>query len=69
MKQVLDGADAEVIKKIDLWQNDEMIYKMKSKFGLFEISSDCWDGIFIMAPKNQPAIKLLEEMFSASEYF
>jgi hypothetical protein len=69
MKQVLAQADFEIIKTIDFWQNDEMIYKIKSKFGNFELSSDNWGCMFIMAPDNQPAIKSLAALFSESASF
>lgn len=69
MKSVLAQADIEVIEKHDLWQNDEMLYKMNSKFGEFELSSDNWDSIFILAPENQPAIKALASLFSESCQF
>jgi len=69
MKQVLAKADIEVIEKVDLWENDEMIYKMRSKFGEFELSSSNYGSIFIMAPKNQLAIKSLGALFSESNNF
>ena len=69
MKSVLAKADMEVIKKHDLWQNDEMLYKMNSKFGEFEVSCDNWGSIFILAPDNQPAIKALASLFSESCQF
>ena len=69
MKQVLAKADIEVIEKIDLWQNDEMIYKMRSKFGEFELSSSNCGSIFIMAPENQRAIESLSALFSVSNSF
>jgi hypothetical protein len=50
-------------------QNDEMIYKMQSKFGEFELSSDNYGCIFIMAADNQPAIESLGTLFSDSNSF
>ena len=69
MKKVLAEANADVIEKIDLWQNDEVIYKMKSQFGSFEISSDNYGCIFIMAPDNQPAIVAISSLLSKSNIF
>lgn len=69
MKAVLAEADIKVIGKLDLWQNDEMLYKIDSKFGKFEISSDNWGCVFILAPDNQPAINSLASLFSESSQF
>lgn len=69
MRSVLDQASVELIEKIDLWQNDEVIYKMKSQYGEFELSSNNWGCIFIMAPDNQAAIKALGVLFSGSHKF
>jgi len=69
MKAVLEKADMKVLEKIDLWQNDEFIYKMQSKFGEFELSTSNYGGIFILAPDNQLAIESLGALFSHSEHF
>lgn len=69
LKQVLAKADVEVIDKTDLWQNDEMIYKMQSKYGEFELSSSNYGCIFITAQTNQAVIKSLAKLFSESGTF
>jgi hypothetical protein len=65
MKEVLTKANVEVIRKRDLWENDEIIYYMDSDFGEFELSSNNYGCIFIMAPKNQAAIVKLGEAFDS----
>ena len=69
MKQVLGRVNAEVLEKVDLWQNDEVIFKMKSKLGEFELSNNNYDCMFIMAPSNQSAIETLGELFAESTQF
>lgn len=69
LMQVFAKAGIESTQKIDLWQNDEVIYTMRSSFGEFELSSDNWGYVFIMAPNNQPAIRLLEKILVDSALF
>jgi hypothetical protein len=69
MKAVLAKVKVDVIEKIDLWQNDEIIYRMTSSLGEFELSSDNYGCIFIIATENQDAIKKLGHIFASSEYF
>ncbi len=68
-KNVLSVCNAHSKKKIDLWFNDELIYNMDSDFGKFEISTDNWGNLFIIAEENQKAINLLDEIISKNDLF
>jgi hypothetical protein len=69
MKSVLAVVNAKAAETTDLWQNDEIIYKMTSSIGEFDISSSNYGCIFILAPNNQDAIKKLGECFAGSDSF
>ena len=69
MKEVLAKINTKLIEKIDLWQNDEIIYKMTSDCGEFELSSNNFECLFIKAPSNQAAIKTIGSALAASGLF
>jgi hypothetical protein len=69
MWQVFDKFEIKVISKEDFWGNDEIIYKMQSAFGGFDLSSDNHGFIFILAPENQATIKSLAALLSESGFF
>jgi hypothetical protein len=69
MKEALAKINAELVEKIDLWQNDEIIYRMKSNYGGFEISSDNYGNVFILAPSNQAAITAIGLVLASSPSF
>ncbi len=48
---------------------DEMLYHIKSDIGKFQISSDSWGGVFILADNNQKAINELGNLLSQDDRF
>ena len=69
MKEALAEINAELVEKLDLWQNDEIIYRMKSNCGDFDISSDSYGNFFILSPGNQAAIKKMGLVLASSPFF
>jgi len=69
LRKALLRIGAELERKEDLWQNDEILYHMSSDVGKFQISSDNYGCVFILVPGNQPAIKTLGAALSASGLF
>ncbi len=69
MKEALAEINAELVEKLDLWQNDEIIYRMKSNCGDFDISSNSYGSIFILSPDNQTAIKKIGLVLASSPSF
>ena len=53
----------------DLWMNDEVLLQITSDEGSFLLSKDIWDFAFIMAEKNQSAIKCVDEILNNSNLF
>lgn len=45
---------------IDAWANDEIIVNVSSDYGNFLLSKDIWDGVFIMASRNQDGLLKLD---------
>jgi len=52
MKEALAEINAELVEKLDLWQNDEIIYRMKSNCGDFDISSDSYGNFFHLVARQ-----------------
>lgn len=69
LKESLAAINAQLVEKIDLWQNDELIFKMNSDCGQFEISSNNYGSMFIHAPDNQIAIQTIGQALSKSPLF
>jgi hypothetical protein len=53
----------------ELWMNDEVIFKVNSALGRFEISKDVWDLVFIMAHHNQPCVTGISALLNADKRF
>ena len=69
LKEALAKVNAELVEKLDLWQNDEIIYRMKSDCGEFDISSNNYGSIFVLAPHNQAAITTIGLALASSPSF
>jgi hypothetical protein len=69
MRLVLENFYAKVTNKTNLWQNDQMIYKMQSSAGRFDISIDNYGCTFINSAENQTGIKATAKAFSESVAF
>jgi len=69
LKEVFDQAEIVTTKKEDLWMNDEVLYHMVGECGEFQLSSDNWGSIFILANENQKAIGYLSNLLINSGAF
>ncbi len=69
LKNALKKLNCKTISKEDCWMNDEFIYNMNSQFGEFEISSDSYGEVFIIAETNQIAILEIEKALIESGEF
>lgn len=69
LKKALSSLDPFLIKKEDIWMNDEMFYHFDSIAGPYSISYDIWDSIFILANNNQEAIPKIETALLDSGLF
>ena len=83
--EFLSGADKDVFFKdllhalaplhpvfkgtVDLWMNDEILVNIDSAMGIFEVSSDIYDFVFIMAAHNQPCIKAIDNLLQQDSLF
>lgn len=54
---------------IDLWMNDEVLFKISSDKGSFLLSKDIWGFAFIMADENQPVIECIDEILKNNSLF
>lgn len=67
--KTLESINPEIESLDDLWMNDEVLLHVDSIQGKFLLSKDVWGLAFIMAEKNQPCIKFINDILIKSSLF
>lgn len=65
----LENIKPSIVEITDLWQNDEILFLIKSNEGEFIISKDIWGFVFIMAENNQQVLTIIDSILSESPLF
>lgn len=68
LKELFHKIDFKVLKKEDLWMNDEILYWCSSNFGEFQISSDNYRNIFILS-EVENCISNISELLQTDSKF
>lgn len=68
-KQTLIEIEPELIKKEDVWVNDEILYHFNSNIGKYTMCSSNWDIVFINAEDNQNGIIAIEQLLLKNPKF
>jgi hypothetical protein len=68
-KHTLIEIEPELIKKVDVWVNDEILYHFNSKIGKYTISSSNWDFVLINADDNQNGIIAIDQILMKNPKF
>lgn len=53
----------------DEWHDDELVMQIDSEIGIFELSQDTQNTVFILTEDNQAGLKLLEELLQNNQNF
>jgi hypothetical protein len=68
-KHIFFEIEPELIKKEDIWVNDEILYHFNSKIGKYTVSSSNWGVVFIIAEDNQNGIIAIEQLLMKNPKF
>jgi hypothetical protein len=60
--EALSEINPSLMDTMDLWMNDEVVLKMGSSWGSFDISKDGWGGVFIMNEHDQSCIETIHDI-------
>jgi hypothetical protein len=69
LTKALENINPQLVSTEEVWVNDEIMLKIRSVKGEFNLSIDIWDNAFILVDRNPACVLAIDKILSSSPYF